>query len=70
MSKLKIKNDYIKVISEGTIIVRPPPNSKSSINEVLLHLMKQLPKVVIKVHPAGVFLLCNLKITSLCTLVL
>lgn len=50
-SKLKVKENYIKVISDSIIIVQPPPNSKSSTYHVLQNLKEQLPKVVIKGLP-------------------
>ena len=56
-SKLKVKENYIKVISDSIIIVQPPPNSKSSTYHVLQNLKEQLPKVVIKVGTSLFFII-------------
>ena len=46
---MKVKPNYVKVISETIVIVKPAPSSKSSMYHVMQHLKEQLPKVVIKV---------------------
>ncbi len=48
--KLKIKPNFVVVVSETIITVKPAPSAKSSMYHVMQHLKEELPKVVIKVR--------------------
>ena len=49
VSKLKVKQSAISILSESVITVRPTPSSKVSMYHSLQQLKEQLPNVVIKV---------------------
>ena len=47
--KLKLKPQFVEVISETIITVKPAPSAKPSMYHVMQFLKEQLPKIVIKV---------------------